>query len=106
MRLVLLNLGYTLLLEVPILLLFFRKQWKTGLVFGILMNAFTLPLVSVAIYEWGLNWYVGELAVLITEFVLIWLWFRPQWWYAFLAAFATNVFSAFFFRVFPDLYWY
>lgn len=105
MTLVLLNLFRTLLLELPILLLFFRKQWKSALIFGFFLNLFTLPLVSYAIYELKLNWYVGELAVLFTEFGLIWLYFRPKWWYAFLAAFTTNIVSAYFFKIFPQLYW-
>lgn len=101
---ILLNLGYTLLLELPILWLLFRQSWSKVLPFGVLMNVFTLPLASLFIFELGVNWYAGELGVLLAEWCLIWIWFQCKWWYALIASAATNIFSAFFFVWFPGLY--
>ena len=39
----------TLLIELPVIMVFFRKQWKEALLIGILVNAFTWPLLQLTL---------------------------------------------------------
>jgi hypothetical protein len=57
----------TLLTELPIVLLFFRKEWKFALLIGFLLNLFTWPLLHVLLFYSNINLNILELGVATTE---------------------------------------
>lgn len=87
-------LGLTILFELPIFLLFWRRQgWWQAILFCLLINGFTNPLINLAIMNLGWNVYVLEIVVLLVEAaaaVAIW---RAQWTKALLFSFCANGFS-------------
>ena len=80
----------TLVIELPIVLLYFRKQWKQALVVGFLLNLFTWPLLHVFLFETGININLLEILIAITEGVGYFLLMRCKWWKAFLLSFFVN----------------
>ena len=57
----------TLLLELPIVLLFFKGEWKFALLIGFLLNLFTWPLLHILLFYTGININILEIGVAITE---------------------------------------
>ncbi len=57
----------TLLIELPIVYLFFKKQWRFALLIGALLNLFTWPLLHVALFYTGIDITVLEITVALTE---------------------------------------
>jgi hypothetical protein len=95
----LLNLLLTWLLETPILAAFLRKRIPFLLIFSLLMNSFTLPLATWAYEHFQINWYLLELAVVATEFLILRLFWNRSYWFLLLAAFTSNLVSACFLPV-------
>lgn len=91
----LINLGLTILIETPIYWLFLRREklWAV-IVFSILLNAFTLPLATMAFNEMGANYYLVEFSVLAVEGLAVWIFWKQKPGRAWLAAFAANFVSA------------
>ena len=58
---------YTLLLELPVVLLCYRNQWKTVVPVTILLNFFTWPLLTLFFYNTHIPLLILEIAVFITE---------------------------------------
>jgi hypothetical protein len=87
-------LGLTILFELPIFLAFWYKQgWWQALLFCILLNGLTNPLINLALIRWDGNVYLLELAVFVVEAVAAWAIFKPTWTKALLFSFAANAFS-------------
>ena len=63
----------TLLIELPIVVLFFRKEWKFALLAGFLLNLFTWPLLQILLANTALNVNLLEVGVAIIEGVGYWL---------------------------------
>ncbi len=87
-------LGLTIAFELPIFLLFWHKQgWWQVILFCILINGFTNPLINLAITELDWNVYLLEVAVFVTEALIAWLIFKGTATKSLLFSFAANVFS-------------
>lgn len=61
----------TIVVEFLILYLIIRHEWKQLCWYVILINSFTWPLANIA-YVLGANFYGIELAVILTESILLW----------------------------------
>ena len=57
----------TLIIELPIALLFFNKEWKYALLIGFLLNLFTWPLLHVFLYSTDININLLELLIGLCE---------------------------------------
>jgi hypothetical protein len=80
----------TLVLELPIVLLAFKKERKQVLLVGFLLNLFTWPLLHVILYSTAININVLEAGVAITEGAGYWLLLQCRWQKAFLLSFLVN----------------
>ena len=90
----LIYLGLTILLELPIFLLFWHKQgWWQAIVFCILLNGFTNPLITLASINWDTNVYLLEAGVWLTEALAAMLIFRAQLGKSLFFSFCANAFS-------------
>ena len=83
----------TLILELPIVLLFFKTQWKQALLTGFLLNLFTWPLLHVLLYYTSIEINVLELGVAIAEGTGYWLLMNCKWYKGFGVAFLVNAIS-------------
>ena len=80
----------TLLIELPIVVLYFRKQWKQALWIGFLLNLFTWPLLHVFIFETRIDLNFLEIIIAITEGVGYFLLMKCKWWKGLLLSFLAN----------------
>lgn len=69
----------TLLLELPIVLLFFKDEWKFALLIGFLLNLFTWPLLHILLFYTGININILEIGVAITESIGYYLLMKCNW---------------------------
>ena len=83
----------TLILELPAVLLFFRKEWKYALLIGFLLNLFTWPLLHILLFSTGIDINLLELGVAVTEGIGYRLLMRCSWKKAMLLGFLANSFS-------------
>ena len=80
----------TLIIEMPVVLLFFKKQWKRTLVIGFLLNLFTWPLLHIIIFSTNIDINLLEIGVAITEGIGYWLLMECSWRKGFLVSFLAN----------------
>jgi hypothetical protein len=80
----------TLLLEMPWVYFFFKKEIPFALVVALLLNLFTWPLLHVLLYYTGININVLELGVALTEGLGFWLLLSCRWQKAWGLAFLAN----------------
>lgn len=80
----------TLLLELPVVLLFFKSEWKFALLIGFLLNLFTWPLLHILLFYTGININVLEIAVAVTEGIGYRLLLNCSWKKAMLLGFLAN----------------
>ena len=83
----------TLLIELPIVLLFFRKKWKFALLIGFLLNLFTWPLLHILLFYTGININILELGIAITESTGFYLLMQCSWKKALALGFLANAIS-------------
>jgi hypothetical protein len=83
----------TLALELPLVLLFFKKEWKQALPVGFLLNLFTWPLLHILLYNTKIDINLLEAGVAITEGLGYWLLLGCRWQKALLVSFLVNAFS-------------
>jgi hypothetical protein len=84
----------TILLELPIFLLFWRKEgWLAAILFCILLNGFTNPILNLALENSNANVWLLEVVVVTVEMIVAKLIFRPTWGKALLFSFSANAFS-------------
>lgn len=83
----------TLLLELPLTALFFKKEWKFALMIGFLVNLFTWPLLHVMLFYTGSNINLLEIGVAVTEAIGYKLLIQCSWKKSLLLGFIANAFS-------------
>ena len=83
----------TLLLELPIVLLFFKKEWKWALLIGFLLNLFTWPLLHLLIYYTDTDINILESGVAIVEGIGYTIFMKCKWYKGFGVSFLVNGFS-------------
>jgi hypothetical protein len=83
----------TLVIELPVVVLFFKREWKFALLVGFLLNLFTWPVLHILLFYTTININVLELGVAITESVGYFLLLQCSWKRALALGFAANVIS-------------
>jgi len=83
----------TLLIELPVVCFFFRKQVTHVLIAGFLLNLFTWPLLHVLLYTYDINVYLLEICVAVTESIGYRLMMNCSWKKALLVGFVANTAS-------------
>ena len=80
----------TLLIELPAVILFFRRQWKRALVTGFLLNLFTWPLLHIFLFETSVPVNLLEFVIALLEGMGYVLLMRCKWWQGILLSFVVN----------------
>lgn len=80
----------TLAIELPFIVIYFRKDWKTALLIGSLLNLFTWPLLHLFLFNTNININLLELMVACVEAVGYFLFMECKWWHALLLSFFVN----------------
>ena len=80
----------TIIIELPLVAIFFRQQWRRSLLIGFLLNLFTWPLLQVCIYETSVNVNILELLIVITEAIGYFLLMKCKLWHALLLSLVAN----------------
>ncbi len=81
----------TLLIELPIVVAFYRKQWKKALVIGLLLNAFTWPLLQLVLTQIDRQWIpLLEIAIALIEGIGFYIFLRGKITAALLISFIAN----------------
>lgn len=83
----------TLLLEFPVVYLFFRKQWKAVLLPFFLLNLFTWPLLHYLLLSTGFSLPLMELGVAIVEMTGYKFLMNIGWQKSFAVSFLANALS-------------
>jgi len=83
----------TLVIELPIVLLFFKKQWKFALLIGFLLNLFTWPVLHILLFYSSININILEIGVAITESIGYYLLMQCSWKRALALGFMANAVS-------------
>jgi len=83
----------TLLIELPLVLIFFREQRKYALLIGFLLNLFTWPLLHILMFYTDININILEFAVAITESIGYYMLLNCKWNKAIALAFLANILS-------------
>ncbi|MFN8253315.1 MAG: hypothetical protein U0V75_15715 [Ferruginibacter sp.] len=83
----------TLLIELPVVFLFFRKEAKSALTAGFLLNLFTWPTLHVLLFYTHADINMLELGVAITEATGYRLLMNCSWKKAILLGFIANIAS-------------
>lgn len=86
---------YTILLETPVVILFYRNQWKNVIVVEILLNCFTWPVLSLLYFMYPYSLLFFEAGVVITEAIAFKVFFNGSWLKALLASLSANSASLF-----------
>ncbi|GAB2826761.1 hypothetical protein [Ferruginibacter profundus] len=83
----------TLVIELPIVGVFFSKRWKYALLIGFLLNLFTWPSLNILLFytHWNIN--VLEIGVAVTESAGYYLLMQCSWKKALLLGFIANAIS-------------
>lgn len=80
----------TLLIEFPVILLFYRKQRKEIVVPFLLLNLFTWPLLHFLLLTTAISLPLMEVGVALTEMTGYKLLMKSSWGRSFTAAFMAN----------------
>ena len=81
---------YTLLMELPILIVCYINEWKKILVIGILLNLFTWPLLTLLYFYTDIHLLFLELGVLIIEAIGFRIFLNTSLKKSFLVSFLAN----------------
>ena len=84
---------YTILLEMPVVILIYRKDWRTVIPVEILLNCFTWPVLSILYYEFPSALLLLEAGVFVTEAVALKLFFDGTLLRALIASLVANATS-------------
>lgn len=84
---------YTIIIETPLVILFYRKQWKAVITVEFLLNCFTWPILSVLYYKFPPYLLLFEAGVFLTEAIALKLFFSGSWLNASFASFTANAAS-------------
>ena len=80
----------TLIIELPLVIFYFRKQWRQALAAGFLLNMLTWPLLHIFLFETTLNIPLLEAGVAIIEGVGYFLLMKCKWWKGILLSIFVN----------------
>ncbi|MES2775922.1 MAG: hypothetical protein V4722_17230 [Bacteroidota bacterium] len=80
----------TLLIEMPLVLAWLRRDRKEALLIGFLLNLFTWPLLVLLMGHTSIHLNILEVGVAIVESTGYWVFFRRKWWHCFVAGFVIN----------------
>jgi len=80
----------TLIIEFPVVLFFFRRQWKEVVVPFLLLNLFTWPLLHFLLLKTGFSLPVMELGVAMAEMTGYKTLMRSSWRKSFIVSFVAN----------------
>lgn len=80
----------TLIIELPIVVVFFRKQWKQAVLVGLLLNLFTWPLLHIFLFESRMDINLLEIIIAVTEGLGYYLILKCKWWEALILSFLAN----------------
>jgi hypothetical protein len=83
----------TLVIELPIVILFFKARWKYALLIGFLLNLFSWPLLNIVLFYTGINVNILELAVAVIESTGFYLLMQCSWKKALALGFLANAMS-------------
>lgn len=83
----------TLIIELPIVLLFFRKDWKFALLIGFLLNLFTWPVLQILLFYTNTAVNILEIAVAVTESIGYYILMQCSWKKALVLGFTANAIS-------------
>ncbi|MGC4103238.1 hypothetical protein [Ferruginibacter sp.] len=83
----------TLIIELPVVCVFFKERWKYALLIGFLLNLFTWPLLNILLFYTGINVNILELGVAITESIGFYLLMQCNWKKALALGFIANALS-------------
>lgn len=83
----------TLIIELPFVLFFFKKEWKYALLVGFLLNLFTWPLLHVFLYTTQININILELGIAVCEGIGYSLLMKCSWKKGMLLGFLANAVS-------------
>ncbi|HEX4877021.1 MAG TPA: hypothetical protein VFV31_10145 [Chitinophagaceae bacterium] len=80
----------TLVLEYPIILLFYQKQWKEVFLPFLLLNLFTWPLLHFFLLTTNLPLLLLEVGVMVTEMTGYKILMKSTWKKSFAASWVAN----------------
>ena len=80
----------TIVIEVPLVVLYFKSQWKLALLVGILLNVFTWPLLHLLMFETRLPIPLLEFGVAVVEGIGYSVFFKNKLWKVLLLSFLVN----------------
>ena len=83
----------TLVIELPVVVMFFKGEWKFALLVGFLLNLFTWPVLHILLFYTTININVLETGVAITESVGYFLLLQCSWKKALALGFTANAIS-------------
>lgn len=83
----------TLLIELPLVFIFFRNQHKYALLVGFLLNLFTWPLLHILLFYTNIHIGILEFAVAATESIGFYIMLNCKWKKAIALAFLANILS-------------
>jgi hypothetical protein len=83
----------TLIIELPIIFLFFKNDWKFALLIGFLLNLFTWPLLHILLFYTPVNINILEVGVAIAESAGYYFLMQCSWKKALTLGFAANAIS-------------
>lgn len=83
----------TLIIELPIVFLFFRRDWKFALLIGSLLNLFTWPVLHILLFYTSIDINILEIGVAITESIGYYLLMQCRWKKALALGFTANAIS-------------
>ncbi|HNP20524.1 MAG TPA: hypothetical protein PKM63_08955 [Panacibacter sp.] len=84
---------YSILLETPLVMLFYRREWKNVIPVEILLNSFTWPILSLLYFMYPHSLLQFEAGVVIAEAAAFKVFFEGSWIKALLASFSANATS-------------
>lgn len=84
---------FTLFIELPLVFIFFRKDWGYALLTGFLLNLFTWPLLHISLFYTDVPLGILEFAVAVTESIGYRVMLNCKWKKAIILAFLANSIS-------------
>ncbi|MFM2326192.1 MAG: hypothetical protein RIR31_394 [Bacteroidota bacterium] len=83
----------TLIIELPLVIIFFKKERKFALLIGFLLNLFTWPVLHMFLFYSNININVLEIGVAVTESVGYYLLMQCRFKKALVLGFTANSIS-------------
>jgi hypothetical protein len=83
----------TLIIELPLVIIFFKKEWKFALLIGFLLNLFTWPVLHIFLFYSNININILEIGVAVTESIGYYLLMQCRFKKALALGFIANAVS-------------